>query len=134
MTINIEKDIEQLTEQPYKVKELILDGKYTKTTHFLLPGLHISSKVANFTKYFVNAFLNDEGMTHIIKNPVFVLCKTKAFDDDWQKFEYALKSSPRCIYEYTAGKSDDDYLVMFLFEYPTAYKNDYLKFLDGVIF
>lgn len=125
------KYIELLTKQPYKLKETILDGPYTKTTHFLLPGLHISNNLQTFTKYFVNAFIDDEEITHIIKNPVFVLCKTKAFDADWLKFETALKSSPRCIYDYIVGKFEDDYLVMFLFEFPPAYRADYFKFIEG---
>lgn len=126
-----EQDIEVLTEQPYKTDEKILDGKFTKATHFLLPGLHISTNLKNFTRYFVNSFINDEGIEHIVRNPLFVLFKTKAFDEDWEEFAKSLKKSPRCVYEYVVGKFEDDYLVMFLFEYPIAYREDYYKFLEG---
>lgn len=125
------KEIELIVKQPYKVKEQILDGRYTKTTHFLLPGLHISNTLESFTKYFVNAFIEDNGITHIVKNPIFILCKTKVFDDEWFKFESTIKSSPRCMYEYDVGKYDDDYLVMFLFEFPAAYRADYFRFLES---
>lgn len=127
----VETDIELVTTQEYKLKDLILDGRYTKTTHFLLPGLHISGNMQIFTKYFVNAYIDDGFITHIVKNPVFCLFKTKVFDQNWKNFEAAIKSSPRCIYEYNVGKNDDDYLVMFLFEFPSAYRSDYFKFIEG---
>ena len=126
----MDNTIEFLTAQPYKLKEEILDGTFTKATHFLLPGLHLS-KLENFHKFFVNAFLEDEELTHIIKNPVFVLCRTKVFNDVWKRFESNIKAYPRCMYEYNIGKWEDDYLIMFLFEFPIAYRSDYFKFCEG---
>lgn len=124
-------NVDLIIQEPYKLEELILDGKFTKTTHFLLPGLHLGGNMAAFNKYFVNSYINDEAISHIVSNPVFVLFRIKIFDESWKLFEQGIKSSPRCIYEYDVGKWDDDNLVMFLFEFPKAYKADYFTFLRG---
>ena len=124
-------DIDVVIHEDYKLKDLILDGKYTKATHFLLPGLHLKGNMSIFTRYFANAFINDEEIAHVVRNPLFVLFKTKSFDDNWRNFEFGVKTSPRCIWVYDVGKNDDDYLIMFLFEFPSAYRSDYNQFLEG---
>lgn len=124
-------NIEAVTHQPYEVAYKILDGKFTKTTHFLLPGLHLSIDMKLFTLYFANAFLNDEYIEHILKNPIFILFKVKVFDEKWKLFEKSLRRTQRFVHEYNVGKHDDDYLVMFSFEFPPAYRADYFRFLEG---
>lgn len=130
MTKN-ETDIVQTLQEPYRIKDTLFDGLYTKTTHFLLAGLGINPNSNIFKDKFVNAYIDDAGIEHVIKNPVFMLLKTKEFDDYWKKLELTLKALPRFVYEYDVGMDGDNHLVMFAFEFPAIFATDYFKFLSG---
>ena len=130
MTKN-ETDIYSAIQEPYKIKDAIFDGVYTKTTHFMLPGLGISPSSTIIRQHFVNAYIDDMGIEQSFKNPVFILLKTSEFGESWKKLEEILKSLSHFVYDYDAGMDGENYLVMFVFEYPAIYSTDYFKFIAG---
>lgn len=123
--------LENTLEEVYNVPEAHLDGKYTKTTHFMLYGLGINPNSNVFRYNFLNAFIDDAAVDHNIKNPIFILFQTEAFNDKWKRIETILKSIPVFIYEYDVGVYKGKNLIMFAFEFPSIFGADYFKFLQG---
>lgn len=130
MTKN-EVSIQESQVEKYQTKETIFDGYYTKTTHFLLAGLGINPNSNIFKNHFLNTYIDDAGLEHNLRNPLFLLLKTREFDDSWKKLEAILKSMKFFVMEYDVGMDRDNYLVMFVFEFPEIYAPDYYKFLAG---
>lgn len=128
MTVN-DVDITKVIESHWEMHQSPKDGKFTKTTQFLLPSieLKITSKVL---KYFVNAFLTDVAYEHEYDNPLFLLFKY-AKSKEWDETYKELKANKNYRVDYNAGSKDGWDLIMLVYEVPSTYKEDYLNFKKG---
>lgn len=125
-------NIKELLNNTYIVPESIFDGRYTKTSLFMLPSLDISLSSINIKPFLINAFLDDREYNHIFIRPIFVLFKTKSYKDiTWKKLYESLMKKPEYLVDYDCGIQNDFNLVMFVFACPEKYKEDYYHFKRG---
>jgi hypothetical protein len=125
-------DINEVTKQEYITPVSIYDGKYTKTTQFMLPSVGVNVKNRLIFKFFLNAYLQDMGHRHQYERPIFVLFNVKNFGDrDWEKVYSALVKSPNYINDYDIGKQEGNSLVMLVFKVPDEFERDYYYFKRG---
>lgn len=131
MTKN-EVNINEILKQEFLTPVSIYDGKYTKTTQFMLPSVGVNVKNKLIFKYFINSYLDDKGKVHDYERPVFVLFGVKDFNDkDWQKVYAALLRSPNYKGDYDCGIQDELNLVMLVFKVPDDFESDYYHFKRG---
>ena len=129
-------DIDAVLREDYKVKEnLEINGRFNKTSRFVLPMINLSLNNKIIAKYLKNAFIDDQSVEHDFVQPVFLLFKVKnQKDKDWQDL-YKLITTPgykeSFIMDYYIGQEDDNALVMFVFSVPEKWSNDYSAFKDG---
>lgn len=130
--MTIEKEAANLIKENYKSKDSVYNGRYTKTALFLLPMLELSLRHNLVNRYLVNAYLDDKGLEHDYKRPIFLLFKVKSFmEKDWMDFSNYLRESTMLVYDYDLGVQDGHNLVMKVFETPTKWKEDYYHFKAG---
>jgi hypothetical protein len=80
------------------------DGKFSKTSQFMIPAIGINLHNPLVFKFFVNAYLNDAEHKHDYVRPIFLLFSIKNFKDpDWIKVYNKLITSPNFITEYDIG-------------------------------
>ena len=118
--INID-DVLQIKWESHK---FVNDGDFTKTTQFMFPSLEISINI-DFVNSFVNAFIDDVEYEHVFTRPLFLLFK---ITKDWKAVNKQLLSNKNYILDYNVGKKDGVDCVMFIFEVPEKFKNDYYNF------
>lgn len=128
MTVN-DIDILKTIESDWEMYKSRKDGKFTKTTQFLLPSIELSI-TPKFLQYFINAFLEDVEYQHIYKRPLFLLFKyTKS--KEWIQVYNELKSNKNYKTDYNVGFKDGWDLVMMVYEVPEVFGEDYLNFKKG---
>ncbi len=130
MTIN-DVDVTKVIENEWEIVrgEYNKDGKFTKTTQFLLPAIELSI-TPKFLTYFLNAFLNDVEYEHVYKRPLFLLFKcTKS--KEWAQAYKELKDNKNYRTDYNVGFKDGWDLVMMVYEVPESLHEDYLNFKKG---
>lgn len=119
-----------------EVKTTKYNGKYSKTALFLLPMVELSVRSRLVSKYLKNAFINDIGIEHDFRNPIFVLFKVKNLRErDWQDLCKAIITKELIkdyfVMDYYVGMKDGYHLVMYVFEVPDKYIKDYHLFQQG---
>ena len=122
------KDMLQMFEEP-KISRLC--GKATYTSLFLLPAVGLNLNDRLFARFFENAFIDDFGMKHDYKYPVFCLFRVERFDTSWRILEGTMKGKENYLFDYTLGMYEDAHLVMFVFECAAKFRSDYTKYLNG---
>jgi hypothetical protein len=131
MTKN-EVNVSDVIKEEFVTPVSLYDGKYTKTTQFMLPAVGLNIRNRLIFNYFLNAYIEDKGHRHEYKRPIFVLFGVKDFKDkEWQKVYVALVKSPNYIDDYDCGIQDDKNLVMMVFQVPDEFEMDLYKFKRG---
>ena len=128
-------DIDKVIEEDIGIEMSIFDKDFTKTSLFILQML--GYKYITMPPYFVNAFIGDADHEASVEHPIFILCKIDIAlahrDHTWITFEKKLQNNPCFLYKYYVGidKNTGFDLVMYVFDIPELYKEDYLHFLEG---
>jgi hypothetical protein len=127
-----EINIDEVLNEPYVVRDGAFDGKWTKTTQFLNPLIDLNLRNRIIMNYFVNMFLDDHAVEHNYVRPIFVLFRTKDFQDVmWLKVYGAMKASAHYRYDYDVGVQDGYNLIMIVFSIPESSADDYYHFKKG---
>lgn len=135
MTIN-EIDPKIVIEEDYQVKTTKYNGKYTKSTLFLLPMIDLNSRNRLLSKYLKNTFIDDKGLEHDFDDALFVLFKVPNLRErDWQDLCKAmtLKEPIKSHYliSYVVGSENGNHLIMFVFQIPKKHLLDFEMFKAG---
>jgi len=132
MTRN-ETSIKTVAQEPYQVPVSIYDGKYTKTSQFLLPAIDLNIRKPVIFRYFENAFLDDrELIDHDIIRPIFVLWKVPNLQEtEWQNIYKFLIGKDEYVTDYEVGMRGLYHLYMIVFSVPEKYKVLYTQFKQG---
>ena len=126
------QDAETVIEENYITKDSIYNGPYTKTTLFLLPMLDLNLRNAAIKKFLVNAYIDDADYEHDYTRPIFLLLKTKNFEDkDFINLCAFLRTMFTYKMDYDLGTQNGESLVMLVFETPEKWKHDYYHFKSG---
>lgn len=113
-------------------KKSIFDGRYNKTSQFLLPALGIKLESSIMKEHLINAYLDDKGWDHDHVKPIFLLLKSKdIITINWRKTVDTLIKNESFIQTYDPGFKDGYFLTMFVFKCPDKWKNDYTHFKKG---
>lgn len=124
--------IKNAVTQDYITPSSNVDGKYTKTTQFMLPAVKVHAANKTVNRFFINSYLDDMEHPHNYDRPIFVLFGVKDFkDNDWRKIYAAFTLSPDYITDYDCGVHDDIHLVMMVFKVPEEFAKDYYHFKRG---
>ena len=125
-------DLKDTIQNDYEIPSSIFDGRYTKTSLFILPTVDINRQSQHVKPYFVNAFLDDKGYEHDFVRPVFVLFRTKSLKDSgWRKLYEAIRTKKEYILDYDLGMQDGYNLIMCVFKCRDEFKEDYYHFKKG---
>lgn len=130
-------NIHEILAEPYTPKTGRYNPRFNKTTQFLLPmiGLDVSNKV--LIRFLVNAFLDDKELEHEFVRPLFLLFKVKSYTDkDWIDLQRLLKLRQcaefyTCDYYVGEDSATNSNLVMYVFQTPEKFKDDYYHFKSG---
>lgn len=125
-------DVDESVSNDYVVRDSEFDGRYTKTSLFLMPAIGFNIHSSQTRPYFVNAFLDDKGCQHEYERPIFVLLKTRTFSDTgWKRLNNELQKKPEFITSYDCGTQNEHDLIMYVFQCNDFYKDDYYNFRKG---
>lgn len=130
-------DIDRLLAHSSEVEQSKFNGgRFNKTTLFLLPMINLSHRMRAMTKYLKNAFLDDGGIEHDFKRPIFLLMKVKDYKDrDWIDFTKSVLNmdvaSKAYLMDYSIGREDGHDLVMYVFDVPDEWASDLERFKLG---
>lgn len=131
MTKN-EVDINKVVRECYVTPDSLYDGPYTKTTQFMLPAIGINIKSKLIFNFFVNTYIEDSGIRHNYKRPIFVLFAVTDFSTrEWSKVYSTLVKTDNYIHDYDVGIKDEKKLVMMVFKVPDEFEQDYYHFKRG---
>lgn len=108
----------------------VFSGENTYTTLFLMPAFDCFMDTGRY-KYFINSYIDDIGIKHCFKRPLFVLVKYEAHTEGLLELTNYLRGNKYFVYTYLAGTTDNALLRMFVFECPPKYKSDYDAFLQA---
>ena len=122
------KDLLQMFVEP-AVSNLCVKATYTSL--FMLPSIGLNLNDRLFGRFFENAFIDDLGIEHDYKYPIFCLFKVDRFDTNWKILEGNLKGKENYLHDYVCGMKDDSNLIMFVFECSAKFRSDYIKYLGG---
>ena len=85
-------------------KKSIFDGRYNKTSQFLLPALGIKLESSIMKEHLINAYLDDKGWDHDHVKPIFLLLKSKdIITINWRKTVDTLIKNESFIQTYDPG-------------------------------
>lgn len=127
-----DKDIAKVIEEKYVTSTSLYDGKYTKTTQFILPAVGINLKNQLVFRFFINAYVGDKGHENAYERPIFVLFGTEDVKNPyWLKTYNALTESKNYTTDYDCGIQDNKHLVMMIFQVPKQFVDDYYNFKKG---
>lgn len=135
--IKNEISVREIVENFYELPLSNFDGKYTKTSLFLLSCLDINLYKPIVKKFLINAFIEDMQYKNSFKRPIFCLFKVSNFkDNDWKTIYKICKSKEEFITDYDCGiiKNTEgtlENLVMVVFECPKVFQEDYYNFRRG---
>jgi hypothetical protein len=125
-------NVNEVLKEDYVTPTSPHDGKYTKTTQFMLPSIGLNVRNKLIFRYFINSYLDDKGHRHQYERPIFVLFGVTNFTDrDWQKVYAALAKSSNYRGDYDCGIQDGKNLVMMVFKVPDEFEQDYYNFKRG---
>lgn len=123
--------IDKNLEEAYEIPESKYDGKYTKTSQFLLPAISLNIRNIHVSKFFVNAFLGDAEYKTTVQRPVFTLFSIKEYDAEWKAVYNGLKKKEEYVTDYDCGTKNGNNLLMVVFQVPNKYANEYFNFKLG---
>src|SRR6478609_2342530 len=130
--IRNETSIEQVVGEDYTTPTSLYDGKWTKTTQFMLPAVGINVKNQQVFRFFINAYLDDKGHEHEYKRPIFLLFGVENIKDfNWLKVYEGIRKSPNYITDYDCGMQNGKSLIMLVFSVPDEFEKDYYCFKKG---
>lgn len=122
----------EVLQEKYKVPDSIYDGKFTKTSQFMVPAIGINVTNPLVFRFFENAFLTDLGHKHNYERPIFMLFSIPDFNDiNWKKVYNTLITSKNFITEYDIGVQNGKFLLMMVFSIPKEFEQDYYNFRAG---
>lgn len=119
-------------QESHIVPESLYDGRFSKTTQFMLPaiGVNVTNKLV--FSFFENAFLSDIEYKHNHIRPIFMLFSIQDFKDiNWVKVYSTLIKAKNFITEYDVGIKNGKYLLMMVFTVPKEFEKDYYNFRNG---
>lgn len=122
-------DIDESLDQKWRIFDSTYDGKFTKTTMFLLPALELNLS-SDIIKCIENVFIDDRNYEHNYTYPIFLLLRMKdkkSFAAIYDK----IKTNNNFRVDYNVGKKNGDDLIMLVFETPLKFHNDYRNFIKG---
>jgi len=126
------KEAEEIIQESFITQSSIYNGPYNKTTLFLLPMLELTLRNPVVKKYLKNAYLDDADFEHDFTRPLFLLLRTKSFEEkEFKDLCTILRSKMTFKVDYDLGKQDGDNLVMYVFEIPEKWKENYYHFKAG---
>jgi hypothetical protein len=126
-----DSDIKKITSVTLNEINSHFSNTSTYSTLFLIPAfdIELNSKVFEM---FENAFVDHQDFMHLYERPLFCLFKVGEKEiSKFQEITPLLISNPNFVYTYCAGRTNNFYLFMYVFECPEPYKIDYDKFLEG---
>lgn len=123
-------DIWSVASVPVNQINSPFSGDNTYSTLFLTPAFDVYLE-AHLYHTFINSYIDDAEIKHLFKRPLFALIKYKERTLDVKEVNAYLKSKPSYVYSYLAGTYKDCYLRVYVFECPSAFKNDYDRFIKG---
>lgn len=112
-------------------------GGHNKTTNFLLSMFGTVTTNRLFNKYLENVYLNDALVENKYERPLFFLFKVLRYTDkDWRDLEVVLRGNNAFrevfIMDYYVGKdSNSNSLLMFVYECPDLWTQEYDNFKKG---
>lgn len=122
----------EVLQESYIIPESLYDGRFSKTSQFMIPAIGINVTHKLVFPYFENAFLADRGHKHNYTRPIFVLFSITSFkEENWINVYNALIRSKNFITEYDVGIQKNKYLLMLVFSVPEEYSQDYYNFRVG---
>lgn len=125
-------DVNSVVAEDFITKTSPYNGKYSKTTLFLLPMLGLSLRNANVLRYLKNSYLDDRKLEHDYKKPIFLLFNVNSLHDQiFKKFQEVLRKKVEYVYDYYVGLQDGRHLLMYVFEIQEKYRSDYNHFKAG---
>jgi len=130
MTKTTEVSIVNLLGEEYVSPESVFDTKRTKTSHYMLNTIFHNSSLMS-TEYFVNAYLDDEELSHKFFRPLFLVFKVTPKDTKWNTIAPRLRAKPEYLMEYFVGVQDTKHLIVMVFQIPDKYAKDYINFKQG---
>src|SRR5690349_8031699 len=112
-----ENDVLEALRTDYDLPVSEFDGKYTKSTIFLVHMIGLYTQHYKVKKYFQNIFLDDMEYEHNITRPLFILMSVADFEEaDWKAVQDTFQINPNYITDYDCGIKDGMNLVMFVFK------------------
>jgi hypothetical protein len=119
-------------QENYLIPKSLYDGKFSKTSQFMLPAISVNITHKLVFKFFENAFLADREHKHNYERPIFMLFSINDYKNlDWKRVYSKLIESPNFITEYDVGIKDNNYLLMLVFQVPEEFEKDYYNFRLG---
>lgn len=139
MTRDIEEvEIEMLLENKWEISKSVFNDFFTKTHYFLMPL--ISSKLIfnkEFSKHYLNSFLNDELKILIIDQTILLHFKTTDIFDEsnsisWDKIRSIILSlGDEYKYHYYVGNNSVENEVVFALKVNDEFSKDFKKIISG---
>jgi hypothetical protein len=133
-----------MTKNEVNIKDIIFEESKLAPTKFgkdctnssLFLMYMIGYKIFNMPPNFVNAFVNDRQHRHNYNRPILFLFRVNDInyqhrDKSWSYFEEAMRNHSQFIEYYYAGHDGNHDLVMYVFEAPEIFHEDYDRFLEG---
>lgn len=122
-------NISEVLQNKWEIFQSRYDGKYTKTTQFLLSSLELKI-TASLLCWLENAFIDDANHAHNYTRPIFLLFKVRE-DKEWDKTYQYLITHENYVNDYNVGMDGTDDLVMVVFSVPKKFQNEYFHFKQG---
>ena len=136
MVVN-EVNLDQLLQDDCKDHDSEFNWKrgnriHNKSTYFALPFIGITVDGNVCSRYLRNAYLNDKGIEHDFVRPLFVLFRVKnRADKVWADFANAASMRDAYITDYYVGQEGDNTLIMYVFQIPEKWADDFVHFKAG---
>lgn len=122
--------IKEVTKIEVTRPHSVFSGDNTYTTLFVLPmyDVYIDSR---WYKNFINGYIDDVGLRHCFKRPLFVLVKYDITQEKPYEVLNHLLSRKSFVFSYLVGTQGNELFRMFVFQCPVKYKSDYDKFIKA---
>lgn len=126
-------NLKTLVAERYEIPTSVYDGRFTKTTQFLLPAVNLNIRKKVIWSYFVDAFLDDKEYDHDIQRAVFCLFKTHdPSSQEWKAVYEFLINKEEYVLDYNVGRDNEgNILVMVVYQIPEEAKEIYGLFKRG---
>lgn len=127
--IKNEINIKQVTGLKVTRPDSLFSGDNTYSTLFLMPAFDVVLR-PGWYKHFVNAYIEDKGLKHFFKRPLFILVQYFNLKDVREMWDY-FREKKSFVYSYMVAHNEGVMFRMFVFECPDKFKNDYDLFLKA---